>query len=53
MHTEHRNAVIHDVDLELLRRMRHAGTFQPWEDRRRGLYAVHYVDPATGEAQLF
>ncbi|MFN3243497.1 MAG: GNAT family N-acetyltransferase [Planctomycetota bacterium] len=45
--------VIHDVDLELLRRMRHAGTFQPWDDRRASLYAVRYVDPESGDAQLF
>lgn len=44
--------VIHDVDLELLRRNRHTGTFQPWEDRRRGLYAVRYVDPDGGEPKL-
>lgn len=44
--------LIHDVDLEMLRRHRHTGTFQPWEDRRRELYAVHYVDPADEKARL-
>jgi len=44
--------VIHDVDLELLRRHRHMGTFQPWEDRRRELYQVRYVDPEDGAAKL-
>jgi predicted amidohydrolase/GNAT superfamily N-acetyltransferase len=33
----------HDVDVELLRRSRHAGTVRPWTDRRRDLYAVHYT----------
>jgi predicted amidohydrolase/ribosomal protein S18 acetylase RimI-like enzyme len=32
--------VMADVDLELLRRHRYAGTFQPWNDRRDDLYGV-------------
>lgn len=32
--------VVHDVDLESLRRHRHQGTVRPWEDRRRDLYCV-------------
>jgi predicted amidohydrolase/GNAT superfamily N-acetyltransferase len=34
--------VIHDVDLDLLRRHRKAGTVQPWTDRRLDLYHVGY-----------
>lgn len=41
--------VIHDVDLELLRRHRHMGTFQPWEDRRTSLYSIRYQDPEEHE----
>lgn len=36
--------VIHDVDLELLRRHRLTGTTQNWEDRRRDLYDVVVKD---------
>jgi predicted amidohydrolase len=32
--------VMADVDLELLRRHRYAGTVQPWNDRRDDLYGV-------------
>lgn len=32
--------VIHDVDLESLRRHRHRGTVRNWADRRKDLYAV-------------
>jgi predicted amidohydrolase len=38
----------HDVDVELLRRNRHAGTVRPWTDRRGDLYRVHYPG-ADGE----
>lgn len=34
--------VIQDVDLELLRRHRYAGTTQNWNDRRRDLYRLSY-----------
>lgn len=33
--------VIHDVDLESLRRHRSQGTVRPWSDRRTDLYRVH------------
>lgn len=36
--------VIHDVDIELLRRRRIRGTVQNWEDRRKDLYCVRYCD---------
>jgi predicted amidohydrolase/GNAT superfamily N-acetyltransferase len=34
--------IIHDVDLELLRRHRESGSVQNWNDRRRELYQVVY-----------
>lgn len=34
--------LIHDLDLELLRRHRFSGTTQNWNDRRRDLYRVAY-----------
>ncbi|MEX1042027.1 MAG: bifunctional GNAT family N-acetyltransferase/carbon-nitrogen hydrolase family protein [Pirellulaceae bacterium] len=34
--------IIHDVDLELLRRHRIAGSVQNWNDRRKDLYQVTY-----------
>jgi predicted amidohydrolase/GNAT superfamily N-acetyltransferase len=34
------NLVIHDVDVELLRRHRLAGTVQNWNDRRKDIYRV-------------
>jgi len=36
--------IIHDVDLELLRRHRLSGAVQNWNDRRKDLYAVHYQE---------
>jgi predicted amidohydrolase/GNAT superfamily N-acetyltransferase len=36
--------LVHEVDVELLRRNRHTGTVRPWTDRRRDLYGVRYVD---------
>ena len=36
--------VVHDVDLELLRRNRVDGTVRPWTDRRKSLYGVVYHD---------
>lgn len=40
--------VVHDVDLELLRRNRSDGTVRPYTDRRRDLYSVRYNDPELG-----
>jgi predicted amidohydrolase len=37
--------VLHDVDLELLRRNRVQGTVRPWTDRRPELYSVNYHQP--------
>jgi len=34
--------LVQDLDLELLRRQRHSGTEQNWEDRRRDVYGVVY-----------
>ena len=34
--------VVHDVDLDLLRRNRMSGTVRPWTDRRTDLYSVHF-----------
>jgi len=34
--------IIHDVDLELLRRHRESGSVQNWNDRRRDIYKVAY-----------
>ena len=36
--------IIHDVDVELLRRHKHHGDVQNWNDRRRDLYKVVYVE---------
>ena len=36
--------LIHDVDLELLRRHRHSGTVQNWRNRRRDLYKITYQE---------
>ncbi|MGP1310949.1 MAG: GNAT family N-acetyltransferase [Phycisphaerales bacterium] len=44
--------VVHDVDLELLRRNRMDGTVRPWTDRRTDLYSVHYRDPDDGEMSV-
>ena len=40
--------VVHDVDLELLRRNRRSGTVRPWTDRMREIYSVRYLDPDEG-----
>ncbi len=37
--------IIHDVDLELLRRHKQTGTVQNWNDRRTDLYRLVYEDP--------
>ncbi len=44
--------VVHDVDLELLRRNRIDGTVRPWTDRRKDLYAVRYNDPDHGPEEV-
>jgi len=36
--------IIHDVDVELLRRHRRQGDVQNWNDRRRDLYKVRYIE---------
>ncbi len=36
--------IIHDLDLEQLRRHRESGTVQNWNDRRRDLYSVVYKE---------
>jgi predicted amidohydrolase/ribosomal protein S18 acetylase RimI-like enzyme len=36
--------IIHDVDVEQLRRHREAGAVQNWNDRRRDLYKVVYME---------
>ena len=37
--------VIHDVDIEALKRGRTAGATQNWEDRRTDLYKIVYNEP--------
>jgi predicted amidohydrolase/ribosomal protein S18 acetylase RimI-like enzyme len=39
--------VIHDIDLELLRRTRHRGTVTNWKDRRLDVYRVDYRTPKS------
>ncbi len=41
--------VIHDVDLELLRRHRTAGTVRNWNDRRSDLYRLTYTDESDDQ----
>ncbi len=36
--------LVHDVDIELLRRHRYMGTTLNWSDRRRDLYQIRYQD---------
>ncbi|MCA9065856.1 MAG: carbon-nitrogen hydrolase, partial [Planctomycetaceae bacterium] len=36
--------IIHDVDVEQLRRHRESGSVQNWNDRRRDLYRVVYEE---------
>lgn len=36
--------LVHDLDLELLRRHRYTGTTLNWNDRRRDIYRVLYLD---------
>lgn len=44
--------VVHDVDLELLRRNRMDGTVRPWTDRRTDLYRVRYIDRENGPQEV-
>ncbi len=44
--------IIHDVDIELLKRNRKAGTVRPWNDRRTNMYKVSYNDPETGVMEI-
>jgi len=44
--------VVHDVDLQLLRRNRLDGTVRPWTDRRKDLYSVKYHDPDGGTLEI-
>ena len=37
--------LVHDVDVELLRRNRSQGTVRPWTDRRSDLYRVEWLGP--------
>jgi len=41
--------VVHDLDLEQLRRNRLAGTVQPWSDRRQDLYEIQWIGPSSDE----
>ncbi len=44
--------IIHDVDVELLRRHRLSGTVRTWNDRRKDLYKVVFQDPGGGEFEV-
>ncbi|MCK6456695.1 MAG: bifunctional GNAT family N-acetyltransferase/carbon-nitrogen hydrolase family protein [Phycisphaerae bacterium] len=44
--------VVHDVDLEVLRRQRHTGTVTTWYDRRKDLYHVYYREPDGTELRI-
>lgn len=37
--------VLHDIDIELLRRNRQSGTIQTWNDRRKDLYHIRFREP--------
>jgi predicted amidohydrolase len=41
--------LIHDIDLERLRRHRYAGNVQNWKDRRSDLYRIEFTE--NGEIQ--
>ena len=43
--------IVHDVDIELLRRQRMRGTVRTWSDRRPELYGVRYSDPDLGDLE--
>jgi predicted amidohydrolase/GNAT superfamily N-acetyltransferase len=44
--------IVHDVDLELLRRHRLDGTVRTWNDRRKDLYRIRYNDPDEGRLEF-
>lgn len=44
--------VVHDVDLEILRRQRLNGTVTTWQDRRVDLYRVRYRDSDGRETEV-
>ena len=44
--------LIHDVDIEVLRRHLNSGTVTPWSDRRTDLYRVRYNDPKKGAVDV-
>jgi len=44
--------IVHDVDIEALRRHRLNGTVRTWTDRRKDLYHVHYEDPLDGTMRV-
>lgn len=44
--------IIHDVDIELLKRNRKSGTVRPWNDRRKDMYKVMYNDPDDGVVEI-
>jgi predicted amidohydrolase/GNAT superfamily N-acetyltransferase len=44
--------IVHDVDVEMLRRHRLGGTVRNWGDRRHDLYGIRYRDPDAGDVDL-
>ena len=42
--------VIQDVDIELLRRHRYRGTTNNWNDRRRDLYEIRYIEDGQSKS---
>lgn len=42
--------VVHDVDIELLRRHRYRGTTNNWNDRRQDLYAITYREDGKSKS---
>ncbi|MBE7507519.1 MAG: bifunctional GNAT family N-acetyltransferase/carbon-nitrogen hydrolase family protein [Planctomycetia bacterium] len=44
--------IIHDVDVEMLRRHRLSGTVRTWNDRRKDLYRVVYQEPGGDRLEV-
>jgi predicted amidohydrolase/ribosomal protein S18 acetylase RimI-like enzyme len=44
--------IIHDVDVEMLRRHRLSGTVRTWNDRRKDLYRVVYQEPGGDKIEV-
>ncbi len=44
--------ITHDLDTELLRRARRAGTVRNWNDRRTDLYKVHWTTPGGEKGEV-